>query len=140
MRSVNFFDLSVLYLISTLSVARIQSARFVQVGLASGRVQTGVAALAEISHLFVCWLVNKFFFSSTHIDVYHLNVSLHNTTPKYIILYFKYRTHLIAERKKASSNDKHISTHFRAFITTQHGISLRNFYIEMENHSAERIN
>lgn len=44
-----------LYLISALSVARIQSARLVQVGLARRRVQTGVTTLAEISDLFVHW-------------------------------------------------------------------------------------
>lgn len=36
----------------------IQSTRFVQIGLASGRVQTGVTALAEVSDLFV---VSNFF-------------------------------------------------------------------------------
>lgn len=38
-------------LISTLSMAGIQSARFVQVSLAGGRVQAGVATLAEVSYL-----------------------------------------------------------------------------------------
>jgi len=41
-----------LYLISALSMAGIQSARFVQVGLTRGRVQASVAALTEISDLF----------------------------------------------------------------------------------------
>lgn len=38
-------------LISTLSMAGIESARLVQIGLASGRIQTGVSALAEVPDL-----------------------------------------------------------------------------------------
>ena len=54
----NFSGGCLLYLISTLSMTGIQSARFVQIGLASGRVQTGVTAFAEVSDLFV---VSNFF-------------------------------------------------------------------------------